>query len=639
MESNAERSESLKSFPNNVDKNIGLAAALDDAWSDSRLVSAPHTVPESSHGLEPPARKVAERSRTDEPRTDRKEPERNARKAPTEQDKRNSEALMEVVQSNAGVLIDDRQNLFRNEQALRNTRNILFDKNADRGQRVRAAAVLAANGQTALLAPDGTEYIIKRDNNDTTIRQRRPDGGETILHGIVDHKANLLQLTPQPGNTETDRRPQLNSHSLNTFGTATPAREANIDSDKIVSRDVVSNKVVSDQFQSEKNGPDRSTADKSAQGKIGDSVPDKIADKVQSNVANPQQMQLEKSRAVLIMLVSDKIPGAARQNDFLSYMATFEKRAQNGGLTNLEVSKTYDQLGRLLNANNGKIPEQDRILAAESFALHMADPKTVDQGQHNTCNVTTIAKRNMFRNPSLMAELVATACITGTWTAPDGKRIELDAGTMLPGAEEMWLPPTEPDRTYATQIMDVVLANDVLQRRMPPEFYYQAPLCGIGKETGERVKYADGSIIKLYAPGIYVTELGEEGTRLNKDKDFLIVHKSTTDQPPLVHISTVDELKNVLVKQKNANQLPLIIQVDVNDTLFDGVGDDKKSGLWHVLLIDDFDSATGQVHVLNQWGRWQDKSVAIDDLYRSTVKRVAPPSTVPVPPVLTATVA
>jgi hypothetical protein len=73
----------------------------------------------------------------------------------------------------------------------------------------------------------------------------------------------------------------------------------------------------------------------------------------------------------------------------------------------------------LIEARDAKMGENERILAARSFMSHAADPETIYQGQHDTCNVSTLEGRNLKRNPSIMAEMemITSVAVNGAWTA------------------------------------------------------------------------------------------------------------------------------------------------------------------------------------------------------------------------------
>jgi hypothetical protein len=276
-------------------------------------------------------------------------------------------------------------------------------------------------------------------------------------------------------------------------------------------------------------------------------------------------------------------------------------------------------MNRLLDAQTGAVGPHERQLAAKSFMSHAADPTNIDQGQHNTCNVTALAERTMTRTPSKMAEVVASAAIDGKWTAADGKQISLKPESLQPGKEESTFPPAKDgDRTYASQLMNTVNVNDVTQRRVPPEFYSSGRPTATNR-TGETVTYADGSPVKDGGyHGLTAGEITEEGKRLNGESNFVIQNSAFARPDGVISVGSGQELGNTLQQMKDQGRLPAVIQVDVNDPLFGGTGDPSTKGKWHVVSVTGYDAATGKVTISNQWGKANDISANVNDVYRST---------------------
>lgn len=315
---------------------------------------------------------------------------------------------------------------------------------------------------------------------------------------------------------------------------------------------------------------------------------------------------------------AEKIEDPERRQQFLKDMESFEKRAKEQHLATPEVTETYKQMSRLLEAENGAVGKKERQLAAESFMSHAADPTNIDQGYHNTCNVTTIAERTTTRHPSKTAEMVASTALDGKWTAPDGKVITIDKNSLQPGREEGTFPPArDGDRSYATQLMNLAMVNDALQRKMPPEFYGQGRPTATNP-TGETVQYEDGKPKGDGSyHGIHLGPMTDIERRLTGEDHFGITSKSIFEQEGVDRVGSPEELKTRLRELKEQGKLPAVIQVDVNDPVFGGTGDAKTKGKWHVVSITDYDPNTGEVSISNQWGKKNDKTAKVDDVYRS----------------------
>src|SRR5258706_14041011 len=86
--------------------------------------------------------------------------------------------------------------------------------------------------------------------------------------------------------------------------------------------------------------------------------------------------------------------------------------------------KSYDSIDRLLEAkDNPAVPltEADRVRVAKQVMSQEATPTSIDQGRHNTCNVTTVEERTYTRNPSEAAKLVEQVATTGAYETKDHK--------------------------------------------------------------------------------------------------------------------------------------------------------------------------------------------------------------------------
>lgn len=317
-----------------------------------------------------------------------------------------------------------------------------------------------------------------------------------------------------------------------------------------------------------------------------------------------------------------------QRTEFRQQMEQFEERARRQNMPPEEVARTYNQLSRLSEAQNGAVPKEQRTLAAQGFMRHLADPTNIDQGQHNTCNVTVLAERTLTRTPSKAAEMMTSTLLNGSYTAPDGKVIRIDAQSLVPGVEERTYPPADSARTYATQVLNNVMINDVLQRRIPPEFYTQGTPRGTD-DTGERVRYADGSYVmettregvvrQQRGPGVVSAEIEQEQGRINGERGTVLAHPETDRAAGLVGFRSPDELGQRLTEAQQQGKLPMVILVDVDDPIFNGDG--TRPGQWHVVSITGYDPATGKVRISNQWGRANDQEVSLADLYRSTRNR------------------
>ncbi|MBX9720635.1 MAG: hypothetical protein K2X81_04520 [Candidatus Obscuribacterales bacterium] len=316
-----------------------------------------------------------------------------------------------------------------------------------------------------------------------------------------------------------------------------------------------------------------------------------------------------------------RLPVEAARQRFLSCLEQFKHKAAMKGMSPKEIEETCKQLSKLLETSEAQMPEEDRILAVESFILHMAFPDTCDQGHHNTCNVTTLAQRNIRRRPSLMAEMLKTTAITGSWTAPDGMKIIIAKSSLVPGAEEQSFPrAVSCDRTFATQILNSVLANDISQRRIPAEYYTQEKPQSID-DSGERLRYADGKLVCKEAPAVRVEELDAAQQRLTGESNFVIFNtyfKAPNDA--LVGIASPEQFDQVLREMKAQDNLPAILYVDARHKAFGGEGkaNEQIPGA-HVVSVTDYDSSKQLVSIANQWGSEWNRDYPLSELFLCTL--------------------
>ena len=338
------------------------------------------------------------------------------------------------------------------------------------------------------------------------------------------------------------------------------------------------------------------------------------------------------SRKDLDQSIKDHIPEKQRAN-FKKDMAAFEERAQKQHLPPDEISKTYAQMGRLLNAKDSDsiVPSSYRALLAEQLMHQTAHPEQTYQGNHNTCNVTTIVKETIFKSPAKAAEMAASTELNGQWTAPDGKVIKIDKESLSPGAEESTIKTKDGDRSYATQVLDLTRANDGLQRRTPPESYAQrTPDREIPGDTGERSLDASGNVIKVQQlvegkwitspmnnPGLTDHELAQLGKEYNGASSHLI--DPISNNSGVESVNSAEELGQKLKQFKDQKQFPISLAVDDNHKPILPEGNEERPGYGgHVVNVEDYDAKHGRVKISNQWGAKFNRWVSLKDLYANS---------------------
>jgi hypothetical protein len=293
--------------------------------------------------------------------------------------------------------------------------------------------------------------------------------------------------------------------------------------------------------------------------------------------------------------------------DFEGYkniMHAFEAKKESPA----EVDATYQQISRLLDATSGAIPEADRIDVAVQILLHAAQPDGVGQGDHNTCAVAGLETREFARTPSRAAEVVATTALTGQWTAPDGKQIKLDPKGLVPGEEEMGLLGGY-NRSLESQIFQLTMTNDILQRLKKPVFYTGTDDDTFTYANGEPAEF-DGSKRLI---GLPLNDVEQAGERDFGDSDFFLVNSSMAKSHNIPHgglteFGTVPDLEAQL---RQTNKFPLLMAVDGRKLSGMGVPD-------HAIRLLAYDPKTGYITVSDPNFPGTTSEVSVEELFEAS---------------------
>ena len=298
-----------------------------------------------------------------------------------------------------------------------------------------------------------------------------------------------------------------------------------------------------------------------------------------------------------------------------------------------EIIGTYREVARMLEAPNEKpIPPGERETVAMQVMHHAADPTTIDQGQHPTCNVATAEARLYTRSPSSVARVVADTAINGEYktrgTPP--MTIKLDRQSLQPDQEAMFHPPNSQDRSYASQLFQVTAVNvawEKANQRDGTKIAYEqhestspddsgGRLVDYAKKPPEVKKNKDGS--PKDNPGITNDEIIDiynevAGTREDK---FLIERPYWTTRASS-KVDSPEALGARLADMKMNGELPAIIYIHTGKEPFytdSGGGAAGGSGGWHVVSVTDYHPAEAgpppkpaRVEIDNQWGEQVDR--------------------------------
>jgi hypothetical protein len=333
------------------------------------------------------------------------------------------------------------------------------------------------------------------------------------------------------------------------------------------------------------------------------------------------------SRALLSRLASDVAQkmDSAHGAEFMHELDGFLAQAKLKNVPPSDINRTLEATASLLEGRGERpLSQEDRVWLATSLMHNLNHCDRVDQGFHNTCNVTAISKILMATGAAVVAEMVSSTALNGYYRAVDGKRIAIDAQSLEPDKEAIGGETRDHRRNYASQVFDLIAINNYWQRHFPPFSYIQRESTGAG-DTGERLLNAFGQAVRsrdgsyLHQPNLDCRAMVAIGRELGIKQDFLVAN-SKTDNAAGVLVNSEEKLGQTLKNMLNDGH-PAMVFVHSGNKLFTGkygIG----GGGWHVVTIDSFDPSTGKFHLSNQWGARNDQMVSIADLYDSTL----PPS-------------
>lgn len=367
----------------------------------------------------------------------------------------------------------------------------------------------------------------------------------------------------------------------------------------------------------------------------------------------PSAANLDIQKKALTDIVDAKMATEKRAS-FYRYMTEFE----SAGFSPQEVAKTYAQLNVLLGNSFGVIDEKQRVGTAFDFLYHATEGH-IDQGRHNTCGANVLEERLMARNPSLTAEMITSAAITGDWVSTDGNIIKLDHDSLQAGPEEQNYPPLDGWRSQASQIFQITTLNDVGQHAQKPFSFIQKSQSSwsvlrnakaMFGYRGESWRADDGSEITF--KGLQPMSISAENKRLLGDTDVVLVnlgdpnsntnpHWSQPEDPlrskkvqesavmlAKLGINTFDKvggsggLREKLASFKSDKKYPVMIGVDdFNNEIPGSIGwfSDLNVGADHVVTVKDYDSSQDKVYIQNSRGVDYNGWISVQDLYNGSL--------------------
>lgn len=363
---------------------------------------------------------------------------------------------------------------------------------------------------------------------------------------------------------------------------------------------------------------------KTADGKY--LISDKPGDKP---IAVNEQSDVRVAHAKLHDLAESKIKSPTERAKFEADMAHFEARAKERGLSDEEVRNTYTEIGKLLDAQQGAVNAERRVQLAQQVMAQAADPRIIDQGNHNTCNVSSMESLVYAKHPAKAANLVAQVALSGEYSDGQGHTVRLDAQSLTPDKEASHHPPLDSDRSFATQLFNVTAVNlayqrDGIQRRY--EQHKQSP-----SDNGERL-YDTSETPRKELKDKREPDLNEDqiveayrGITGDTTSPVVITAGDNFSGPgnKITKVNSPEELNDQLKTLAQSGKLPIMVRINPKMEPYysqSGGAEAGENEEAHVVAITDYKPGPPPVvSIDNTWGSMKDNrktDVAVSDLWK-----------------------
>jgi hypothetical protein len=370
-----------------------------------------------------------------------------------------------------------------------------------------------------------------------------------------------------------------------------------------------------------------------AAGRVGPDIPkEKIASSTDGgdHHAGDQVGSLSDEQAAFQQNLNKIQDANARKQAQDSYNE-IQENVKNGKMTPEQEAAFLHQVNRMFSEED-RITAQgltthDRDLTVASMMYDTANPERENQGQHNTCNGTTIGKVETMDDPAKNAQRVVDMYVNAngdhTVTMPDGFKVQYDVNSLrsTPESEYALTPEGKGQgaRDQFTQAMNHLYINDMTQRQ--GLFYSQERSGQYGpSDTGERLRVGgfDGQAVGANgrpdgippesSPMINGDMIAQEMQRL-EGRGGLIAsnsHFGITDSGS-TNVTNTDQLAAAWAANRGK---PIIAAVDTRAGMFHDDGQISAQGGGHVVVIDGQrqvgTDANGkpiyEYHIANSWG-------------------------------------
>ncbi len=195
----------------------------------------------------------------------------------------------------------------------------------------------------------------------------------------------------------------------------------------------------------------------------------------------PLDKDVEKAHQRLEKQAGDSIKDPKKLAEFRENMNRFELTAERNNVRPSQVTETYEQLQRILEANGDKpLSPKQREEVAQQWMARLADPSRISQGWHDTCGYAVLEFRLATKEPEKITKLMADVTTDGKYMVPNWRYVSeleangieisddndipkkplyMDSVSLIPDSEASGKSPFKDRRDYADQLAQVMLVK------------------------------------------------------------------------------------------------------------------------------------------------------------------------------------
>lgn len=328
-----------------------------------------------------------------------------------------------------------------------------------------------------------------------------------------------------------------------------------------------------------------------------------------------------------------------------SLLAEFKERSKRDGISLQEQARTFATTSNFFrrDAADGMKREYLPVLGIQCLA-QAADPRQIDQGPNNTCNVTTVEGRLYSKSPSDAIRVVANLATIGKFYRSDGIAISLKKDQLTPDPDALSLmnvtgkkPADSSARSFASQLFQLGAANaywnlavsapdgrSVERGQLEYRLHGTSPdpnasrlesIVINGPDNKSEVLYSNGERIRSPRIGLsQMLEIERALTGRVERSRMVDKYSSSESTRDISKPNSVEELRDELARLKKENKLPVTLGMDVRQEAFwkklNGNQPITVRSLqdifYHVLQIVDYDADQNKVFIDGSWGAMKD---------------------------------